>query len=276
MTFNNIFENKDEFAKLKLYIKSSKDYEFLNTNKHLGNNIVLLTLGGSYSYGLNTESSDIDVRGVALNSKEDILAYNDFETVVDNNTDTTIYSFMKFMNLLYRGNPNIIELLGCKDYLYLSDIGQHIIDNKNIFITKHLINSYKGYMYDTKSVICSTRIEAYTKTTNTLKHKTSKRMRELARLYYTAIDILSKGEIITYRKDNSASYEFLKDVQSGEYLKLAGKYYIINPDYFSIINILDSKFNALCEHNNLPNQVNVGRYNKFIQDINLQQILNNR
>ena len=92
MIFNNIFENKDEFAKLKMHIQSSKEYEFLNTNKHLGNNIALLTLGGSYSYGLNTESSDIDVRGVALNSKEDILTYNDFETVVDNNTDTTIYS----------------------------------------------------------------------------------------------------------------------------------------------------------------------------------------
>lgn len=147
MTFNNIFENKDEFAKLKLYIQSSKEYEFLNTNKHLGNNIALLTLGGSYSYGLNTESSDIDVRGVALNSKEDILTYNDFETVVDSNTDTTIYSFMKFMNLLRRGNPNIIELLGCKDYLYISDVGQQIIDNKNIFITKHLISSYKGYIW---------------------------------------------------------------------------------------------------------------------------------
>ncbi len=273
MTFNNIFENEDEFAKLKLYIKSSKDYEFLNTNKHLRSNIALLTLGGSYSYGLNIESSDIDVRGVALNSKEDILTYNDFETVVDNNTDTTMYSFMKFMNLLYRGNPNIIEILGCKDYLYLSDVGRHIIDNRNIFITKHLISSYKGYIYDTKSVICSTRIEAYTETTNTIKHKTSKRMRELARLYYTAIDILSKGEIITYRKDNSACYEFLKDVQSGEYLKLAGKYYVIDPDYFSIINILDSKFNNLCEHNNLPNQVNMGRYTKLIKDINLQQIL---
>ena len=130
-------------------------------------------------------------------------------------------------------------------------------------------------MYDTNNIICSTRIEAYTETTNTLKHKTSKRMRELARLYYTAIDILSKGEIIIYRKDNKEEYEFLKAVQNEEYLKLAGKYYVINSDSFSIINILNSKFNTLCEHNNLPNQVNIGRYNKLIQDINLQQILNN-
>lgn len=36
MIFNNIFENKDEFVKLKMHIQSSKEYEFLNTNKHLG------------------------------------------------------------------------------------------------------------------------------------------------------------------------------------------------------------------------------------------------
>ena len=51
----------------------SKDYEFLDDNEHLGKNICLLTLGGSYSYGTNVEESDIDIRGVATNSPSDIL-----------------------------------------------------------------------------------------------------------------------------------------------------------------------------------------------------------
>ena len=29
----------------------SKEYEFLKTNEHLGNNIILIGLGGSYAYG---------------------------------------------------------------------------------------------------------------------------------------------------------------------------------------------------------------------------------
>ena len=49
----------------------SKEYEFLKTNEHLGNNIILIGLGGSYAYGTNKEdgSSDLDVRGCTLNTK---------------------------------------------------------------------------------------------------------------------------------------------------------------------------------------------------------------
>ena len=39
---------------------SSKEYDFLKTDKNLGKNIILLTLGGSYAYGTNTENSDLD------------------------------------------------------------------------------------------------------------------------------------------------------------------------------------------------------------------------
>lgn len=33
----------------------TSEYDFLRNNKHLGSNIILLGLGGSYSYGMNIE-----------------------------------------------------------------------------------------------------------------------------------------------------------------------------------------------------------------------------
>lgn len=54
---------------------SGEEYDFLRTNEHLGDKIIFLTLGGSYSYGTNVETSDVDVRGCALNSRSDILGY---------------------------------------------------------------------------------------------------------------------------------------------------------------------------------------------------------
>ena len=56
-----------------------QEYDFLKENEHLGNNIILLTLGGSHAYGMDKEDSDLDVRGVTLNSKEEIIVRNIIE-----------------------------------------------------------------------------------------------------------------------------------------------------------------------------------------------------
>lgn len=124
-----------------------KEYDFLKENKHLGSNIILLTLGGSHAYGMDKEDSDLDVRGVALNNKEEILLGKDFGQVVEIDTDTTVYSFNKILQLLKSNNPNTIEILGCKPehYLYLSDVGRELLNNRKMFLSKICINSFAGY-----------------------------------------------------------------------------------------------------------------------------------
>lgn len=91
----------------------SPAYEFLRSNEHLKGKIIFLTLGGSYSYGTNVETSDVDIRGCALNSRSDLLGLSNFEQVVHTETDTTVYSFNKLVSLLLNCNPNTIEMLGC-------------------------------------------------------------------------------------------------------------------------------------------------------------------
>lgn len=126
---------------------ASDEYNFLRDNSHLGNNIILLGLGGSHAYGTNVETSDLDVRGCALNSKAEILTRENFEQVVNQETDTTIYSFNKLIDLLIKANPNVLECLGLKQehYLYLSPIGQELLDNADMFLSKKVIQSFGGY-----------------------------------------------------------------------------------------------------------------------------------
>ena len=130
-------------------VLKTPEYDFLKTNPHLGNNIILLGLGGSHAYGTNVEGSDIDIRGIALNSKSDILGSSNFEQVVNEATDTTIYSLRKIVSLLSSCNPNTIEILGLKPehYLYLSPIGQELLDNKKLFLTKRAVQSFGGYAF---------------------------------------------------------------------------------------------------------------------------------
>ena len=123
------------------------EYDFLREDKNLGDNIILLTLGGSHAYGTNNENSDLDVRGCALNSKMQILTNENFEQFVNEATDTTIYSFNKLISLLSNCNPNTIELLGNKPehYLYVSNIGKELINNSHLFLSKRAAYSFGGY-----------------------------------------------------------------------------------------------------------------------------------
>lgn len=123
------------------------EYSFIKTNEHLGKHVILLGLAGSYSYGTNIESSDIDIRGITLNQKSDLIGLTRFEQYVDDNTDTVIYAFNKIITLLLSCNPNTIELLGLnlEHYLYLNDIGRMLLDNKRLFLSRRAINSFGGY-----------------------------------------------------------------------------------------------------------------------------------
>lgn len=124
-----------------------KSYDFLRTNPHLGRHLILIGLAGSYAYGTNTPDSDVDIRGIAVNSRRDILGLSSFEQYVDSGTDTCIYGFGKIIGLLLSCNPNVIELLGLRpqNYLYLHPLGQELLDRRRLFLSKRAVQSFGGY-----------------------------------------------------------------------------------------------------------------------------------
>ena len=69
--------------------------------------------------------------------------------MVNEATDTTVYSIRKIISLLSSCNPNTIELLGLRPehYLYLSPIGQELLDNKKLFLSKRAKYSFGGYAF---------------------------------------------------------------------------------------------------------------------------------
>lgn len=128
-------------------LMNSEQYSFLHTNKRLGKRILLLGLGGSYAYGTNNDCSDIDFRGITLNMPSDLLGLTEFEQYEDTNTDTVIYSFNKMVKLLLECNPNTCEILGLDDeqYLIKSALGQMLLDNSSLFLSKRAAKSFGGY-----------------------------------------------------------------------------------------------------------------------------------
>ncbi len=122
-------------------------YDFIRTNKRLGDRIMLLGVGGSHAYGTNNAGSDIDLRGVTLQLPSDLLGLTTFEQYEDDKTDTVIYGFNKLIKLLLGCNPNTCEILGLDEeqYLIKTELGQELIDNRRMFLSKRAIQSFGGY-----------------------------------------------------------------------------------------------------------------------------------
>ncbi|EGD49636.1 Nucleotidyltransferase, predicted [Ruminiclostridium papyrosolvens DSM 2782] len=126
---------------------NSKEYDFLRKDSHLGDNILILTTGGSIAYGTNVDTSDIDIRGVTLENKQDIMGLSDFEQFEDKSTDTVIYGLKKFILLCINCNPNVLEILGTKQehLLVISKEGELLRDNVELFLSKRAIQSFGSY-----------------------------------------------------------------------------------------------------------------------------------
>jgi len=133
-----------ELIKNKL---KSEEYDFLREDVHLGENIILLTTAGSYSYGTNNEESDIDIRGICIERENEYWGLSKFEQYDDKKTDTVIYGFSKIINLLLNNNPNIMELLGTNDehIFIIKNAGKQLKDNAGLFLSKKVFNSFGGY-----------------------------------------------------------------------------------------------------------------------------------
>lgn len=133
--------------KIKEKLKNS-EYNFLRTNEKLKDNIVLLVVAGSHGYGLNTEESDLDIRGISMGTPDSILGMESFDIFENKNTDTVIYSMKRFIELAMKGAPNVLEILfsNPENILYCDrKIGKMLLDNRDMFLSKRIYYSFKGY-----------------------------------------------------------------------------------------------------------------------------------
>lgn len=252
----------------------TSEYDFLRNNKHLGSNIILLGLGGSYSYGMNIEGkSDIDIRGVALNSKEEILLLQNFGQVVDENTDTTIYSFNKMVNLLCKANPNVMEQLGLnpEHYLYIHPIGQVLLNNSKLFLSKRAVYSFAGYAKEQLKKLDNKSSRSFGEDYTGIgrrnryasaHNKLGKHMAHLIRLYYMCFDILENQKIITYR---NKEHDLLMNIRNGEYLDRNQQPI---SSFYDLLSELEKRLEYDEKNTSLPETPDYQRINEFRMFVN--------
>lgn len=73
--------------------------------------IILECISGSKAYGLDTPSSDTDIKGVFLLPKKEFYGLKYTPQISNATNDIVFYELGRFMELLSLNNPNILELL---------------------------------------------------------------------------------------------------------------------------------------------------------------------
>ncbi|MEM6772558.1 MAG: nucleotidyltransferase domain-containing protein, partial [Bacteroidota bacterium] len=111
----------------------------------LPNNLLLNCFSGSHAYGLATETSDEDFRGVFFASREAFFGGNAPAQIADANNDRVYYELGRFVELLTKANPTALELLASPPAAVL--FRHPLLDHLRVedFLTKACKNTFAGY-----------------------------------------------------------------------------------------------------------------------------------
>jgi predicted nucleotidyltransferase len=162
-------------------------------------NIILEGVTGSKAYGLDTEKSDTDIKGVYLLPTEKVLSigFNPEKTTKDHvDPDWVYHEVGKFMKLVISGNPTVTELLYLDDYTHLTPIGQILIDNRSAFLsTKAVMKAYRGYALSQALRLNNRTAQGMDGYDSALKNRFAKHTRHCFRLLMQAKQLLETGTL---------------------------------------------------------------------------------
>lgn len=162
-------------------------------------NIILEGVVGSTAYGLNTKSSDVDVKGIYLLPTKEVLSlsYNmKHTTIVNESPDWVYHEVGKFMSLVAGGNPTVTELLYLEEYTKLSPIGSLLRDYRDVFLsTPAVMNAYRGYAFGQAKKLSKRQEEGLDGYDSALKNRFSKHTRHCFRLLLQGRQLLETGTL---------------------------------------------------------------------------------
>lgn len=109
------------------------------------NLLLFEAISGSKAFGLATEKSDTDIRGVYYLPKEDFFGLDYIPQVANETNDEVYYELGRFVELLLKNNPNILEVLATPEDCILYK--HPIFDNLKIddFLSKLCKETFGGY-----------------------------------------------------------------------------------------------------------------------------------
>lgn len=109
---------------------------------------LVLMKHGSMAYGTNTPTSDIDIKGVAVQPRSYDFGFTDTFEQADKGFgefDCCVYELRKFMKLAADCNPNVIELVWINDWIYVTKAWEKLYNARELFLSQNAKHRFSGY-----------------------------------------------------------------------------------------------------------------------------------
>lgn len=219
------------------------------------------SLVGSHAYGLNTESSDEDWRGIYIAPTRHIIGISmsppDSIKIADEE-DSSLWELGKFVNLALQSNPNVIEILWADrvDVQPTYDtFTSGLMGLKKEFLSQRASRTYGGYAtqqwHNWQRQSGGDRSHP-----RNVSPAARKACMHMFRLLISATHLLSTGDLLVRMSDDDA--RMLLKVRSGEIGKV---------EISDIHDKLESDFAYAKENTVLPEEPNKLLINEWITDI---------
>jgi hypothetical protein len=154
----------------------------------LGRFVIYRCVVGSRAYGLDTEDSDWDRRGIYLPPAERHWSLAGVpEQLEDDATQECYWELQKFLELALKANPNVLECLWTPLVEHATPLARELLAMRAAFVSKLAYQTYNGYVLSQFK-----KIEQGRRVDGEIRWKP---VMHLVRLLQAGIEIVRTGEV---------------------------------------------------------------------------------
>ena len=213
--------------------------------ENLFDRVIFRCVVGSQAFGLATDSSDIDRRGIYLPTADAHWSlYGVPEQIENEATQETYWELQKFLVLALKANPNVLEALFSPLVEKATPLAEELLSIRNVFLSKLVYQTYNGYV-----------LSQFKKMESDLRNQGQvkwKHVMHLIRLLSAGVELLTTGHV---RVDVGERRERLLAIRRGEV-----PFEELEADRLR----LHQEFSAAFETTKLPDRPDYARVNAFL------------
>ncbi|MEM9215240.1 MAG: nucleotidyltransferase domain-containing protein [Cyanobacteria bacterium P01_F01_bin.150] len=178
---------RQEFSIRKHYqAEGLHDQNTVLDDYNLHDTVIYRCVVGSRAYGLDTPESDTDIRGIYLPPADAHWSlYGIPEQLENDETQECYWELQKFLVLVLKANPNVLECLYTPLVEDVSAIAQELLDIREIFLSQLVYQTYNGYVLSQFK-----KMEQDLRSNGTIRWKHAM---HLIRLLLSGITVLKEG-----------------------------------------------------------------------------------